>query len=261
MTRLIASDLDGTLFGPDHVPEPRTVAALNAAREAGIVTAAVTGRSHFGGTTLVVSTGAELDWFIGSNGGHRVNMASGRLEERLLFEPALLEEMSDVLPRALGDVGFGLEHEAGFSFDEAFLAVHPLSIEGVRRRSSAERILTDVGKWFVTHPDFEPREMVDRLRPYLPSELHVTTSGIAFVEITPAGADKGSALARLCAQLEIDAHDVVAFGDNHNDLTMIEWAGRGIAMGNAAEEVQAIADEITATNVEFGVAQVIERLL
>ena len=261
MTRLIASDLDGTLFGPNHVPEPRTVAAVNAAGEAGIVIAAVTGRSHFGGTELVTSTGAKLDWFIGSNGGHRINMANGQIEERLLFEPALLEEMSYRLPEALGDVGFGFEHDSGFSFDQAFLAVHPVSIEGKQRRSSAERVLTNVGKWFVTHPEFAPREMVDLLKPHLPADLHITTSGIAFVEITPAGADKGSAVARLCEQLGLTARDVVAFGDNHNDLTMLEWAGRGIAMGNAEPEVQAVADEICATNAEFGVAEIIESLL
>ena len=54
---------------------------------------------------------------------------------------------------------------------------------------------------------------------------------------------------------------MVAFGDNLNDLTMIEWAGRGIAMANAAEPVQAIADEVTSTNVEFGVARVLEELV
>ena len=57
------------------------------------------------------------------------------------------------------------------------------------------------------------------------------------------------------------AEEVVAFGDNHNDLTMLEWAGRGVAMANALDRVKETADEVTSTNVEFGVARVLEELV
>ena len=57
------------------------------------------------------------------------------------------------------------------------------------------------------------------------------------------------------------AEEVVAFGDNLNDLTMLEWAGRGVAMGNALDEVKAIADETTSTNIDFGVARILEELV
>ena len=90
--RLIATDLDGTLFGSDHLPAPRTVAAVNAVRDAGIDVVVVTGRSHFSGAPLAVSTGARLRWFIGSNGGHRLDYASGDLEERLVFGPEIVGE-------------------------------------------------------------------------------------------------------------------------------------------------------------------------
>ena len=100
----------------------------------------------------------------------------------------------------------------------------------------------------------------DRLQPHV-GHHHATSSGINFAEVTPHGADKGTALARLCAQLDIVAEEVVAFGDNLNDLTMLEWAGRGVAMGNALDEVKAVADETTSTNVEFGVARILEELV
>ncbi|MEQ8839968.1 MAG: HAD hydrolase family protein [Acidimicrobiales bacterium] len=66
--RLIATDLDGTMFGPTHEPEPPTVDALNAAVDAGIIVVAATRRSWFGGAALATGTGARLEAFIGSNG-------------------------------------------------------------------------------------------------------------------------------------------------------------------------------------------------
>lgn len=266
--RLIASDLDGTLFGSDHVVAPRTVDAVNAVVDAGITFVAVTGRSHFGGSQRAVSTGARLHWFIGSNGGHRLNYASGVLEERLVFDGDRLAEVMAQLPSAVGEVGFGCEHEAGFSWDERFLELYPVSVDGKSRRvvnaypthaSSATH--DDVGKLFVAHPEVNTVDLVDLVRPHVPADWAVTTSGVEFVEVTPPGADKGRGLARLCERLAVDAADVVAFGDNHNDLTMLEWAGRGVAMGNALTDVKARADEVTASNDEHGVALVLESLL
>ena len=66
---------------------------MNAAQAAGIICVAITGRSHMGGIPLATSTGAELDWFIGSNGGHRVNLRTREIEERLCFADADVAEL------------------------------------------------------------------------------------------------------------------------------------------------------------------------
>ena len=89
----------------------------------------------------------------------------------------------------------------------------------------------------------------------------MTTSGTTFVEITPPGGDKALGLGRLCDQLGVLRREVMAFGDNNNDISMLRWAGRGIAMANATEAAKAAADETTASNLDFGVAQVLESLL
>ena len=68
-------------------------------------------------------------------------------------------------------------------------------------------------------------------------------------------------MARLCDKLDIAASQVIAFGDNNNDLPMLEWAGRSYAMANATPDARAVADEVTSSNVEFGVAVVLEALL
>ena len=65
----------------------------------------------------------------------------------------------------------------------------------------------------------------------------------------------------MCARLGVAAEEVIAFGDNHNDIAMVTWAGRGIAMGNAHPALLAAVDEQTVSNVEDGVAKVLETLV
>ena len=81
------------------------------------------------------------------------------------------------------------------------------------------------------------------------------------IEVNAPEANKGSALMVLCEQLGIDRMESMAFGDGTNDITMIREAGIGVAMANAASEVLAVADRVTASNDEDGVALVIEELL
>lgn len=262
--KLVATDLDGTFFGADHRPLARNVEVANALGDKGIVVAAVTGRSWFGGYELATSTGARFDWFIGSNGGHRLNPSTGEIEERLLFDSAEVSDLLDTLDDTFDELGFGAEHHNGFWFSERFLNLYPRTPEGKPRMAYPTRDDLrddDIGKLFVSHPTITTMELVDMVTPYVPASMYATTSGTSFVEITPDGADKGSALARLCAGLGIDRSEVIAFGDNYNDLTMLEWAGRGVAMGNAEPAVREVADEVTSTNTEHGVAQVLETLL
>jgi hydroxymethylpyrimidine pyrophosphatase-like HAD family hydrolase len=81
------------------------------------------------------------------------------------------------------------------------------------------------------------------------------------VEIGPHGVDKAVALGWLATHLGLDRADVWAFGDGINDVDMLRWAGRGIAMANADEAVLAVADEVTMSNDDDGVAVVLERLV
>ena len=72
---------------------------------------------------------------------------------------------------------------------------------------------------------------------------------------------KGNALQAIAADLDIAAEEVVAIGDNHNDIGMLRFAGLGVAMGNAHDEVKAEADYVTLSNAEDGVAAVIEDII
>ena len=261
--RLIATDLDGTLFGSDHRPAPPTVDAVNAAADAGITVVAATGRSWFRGLDLATATGARLDRFIGSNGGHRMSVATRALEERLVFDTDVVRAVLSGVGDGLGDVGFGFELSDGMTWTERFVALTPRSLDGDRRPSSPtpDGRFGEVGKMFVAHPEVAGVDLVRLVEPLVPDEVNVTTSGVSFVELTPPGADKGAAVARFAATVGIEPEHVLAFGDNQNDLTLLEWAGHGVAMGNALDMVKDVADEVTTTNVDFGVARVINRIL
>lgn len=103
---------------------------------------------------------------------------------------------------------------------------------------------------------FEPQIAKD-----LEGRISVYTSTPFFLECMPPGIDKASSLDRLIKILKIDRQEVIACGDGHNDLSMIKFAGLGVAMNNADELVKAAADYITGSNDEDGVGQVIERFI
>jgi len=83
----------------------------------------------------------------------------------------------------------------------------------------------------------------------------------AFLEVLPPGANKVNGLQWLCRFFDLSAHQLIAFGDHLNDLEMIQWAGLGVAMGNASPRVKAVADIITDDNDNDGIAMVLEKLL
>ena len=81
----------------------------------------------------------------------------------------------------------------------------------------------------------------------------------SLVDVCAAGTTKGSGLAAVASLLGIDRDEVMAVGDNYNDREMLEWAGVGVVMGNASEEIRAAGFEVTGTNDECGLAQAIRR--
>lgn len=111
---------------------------------------------------------------------------------------------------------------------------------------------------FVADPDRAPRLLAVLQQRYA-GRLEVVPSQARFIELTDLGVSKGRALAALCRSLGIPREQVLAVGDNFNDVTMLQFAGIGIAMGSAPEAVKQIADAVVGTSEEGGVAEAIER--
>jgi|TARA_B110000483_G_scaffold21854_1_gene24890 Cof subfamily protein (haloacid dehalogenase superfamily) len=259
--RLIACDLDGTLFGPDHLLSQRTIAAVQHAVAAGIHVVAATGRST---TSAVPRLGpAEvITTAVCSNGSLIHDMLSSETI-RFPIDPAHVNRFFAALTAIDDRYAFCWETDHGNGWDESFgdiAAIHEDlgDVPGLATRPTGEHHTT---KLMVRHPEITQEALRDNLVPLLVDPLTVSTSGVQFVEVTGEGITKASALAHLCTDWGIDPAQVIAFGDNHNDAAMLTWAGHGVAMGNASIFATEAADEVIGTNAENAVAVFIESLL
>ena len=99
------------------------------------------------------------------------------------------------------------------------------------------------------------------LDPELYEKYSIMKSEPFFLEIMPKGVDKGEALAKLAESLGIDQSETMAFGDQANDLSMIKWAGCGVAMGNAIDDLKDNSQYVTASNDDEGIAKALEKLV
>jgi hydroxymethylpyrimidine pyrophosphatase-like HAD family hydrolase len=115
-------------------------------------------------------------------------------------------------------------------------------------------------KLLVRHDTLTSTELAEAAADVLDHAVDVTFStDSGLIEISARGVTKASGLAEVCRRLDLEAADVVAFGDMPNDVAMLRWAGHGVAMANAHPSALEAADEVTAPNSEDGVAQVLER--
>ena len=105
------------------------------------------------------------------------------------------------------------------------------------------------------------REMFAYFKELFGRNLQISFSRPEYLEFTNAEATKGNALAVLGQMLDISREEIIAIGDSHNDISMIEYAGLGIAMGNAIDELKHHADYVTKGNDENGVAEAVERFI
>lgn len=124
-----------------------------------------------------------------------------------------------------------------------------------------ELAATPMSKLIVCHPELSPPEILIRMSTLGVTGYESSHSGAPFLDVVAAGVSKAAGLEGLCQDLGIAASEVIAFGDAPNDLPMLRWAGRPIAVANAYPAVLAEIVERTASNDEDGVAIAIERLL
>jgi len=129
-------------------------------------------------------------------------------------------------------------------------------------RDPAELVAAPAVKLLVKQPSWVSDELLATVTGAVAGLAEVTMSApYGLVEIATGGVTKATGLAEVAAALGVDARDVVAFGDMPNDVSMLAWAGRAVAVANAHARVHAVADEVTGSNADDGVAAWIETLL
>lgn len=260
--RLVALDLDGTLLDPTGHIRPRSVAALEAARDAGWWVVAATGRPPHMATDLL---GATTNAFSHGVMGNGTMICSFPGPQTLLERTFGADVARDVIGRLRSHdprFGFALATDTGFAHERGFVerlpALHGLGDPDADVLNLEGSVAV---KLMVFHHDRSAHELLTALPELLSADLQVSHLGADAVEIGPTGIDKGTGLAWLCHHLGLTAADVVAFGDEYNDHSMLQWAGHGVAMGNADAITQSLANEVAPSNAEDGVAVVLERLL
>ena len=261
--RLIACDLDGTLLSKAPPIPERNVSALRRAAELGIELVLVSARAPRGMRAIVEELGIEGP-AICMNGALVYDFSSESVLRYLPIEIGILRNIVGTLRRHLPGTVFHWELPSSFGREEAYEALSPLkTFDKVALRTVGDplEVAEAVGKLVARHPDHDSASLANALSDLLTPDLVLTISGPTFIEISAAGATKAAALEWWCTERGISAEEVIAFGDMLNDIPMLTWAGRSVAMANAHPDVKVIADEITGSNVDAGVAQTLEPIL
>ena len=273
--KLIAFDLDGTLFDDRKQLPQENIAALRAAGDAGIHLVPATGRILQGLPDQLLQLGL-FRYFIFANGASVYDLDT----ETQLFSACIPPELAvricehmDTLPVLYdcyrGEWGFMTQWMYEAAPD--FFALEPEILKLVRRlRKPVPELKENIRKVDVPLEKlqmyFRPEQVAERERqllelPRLFPEIAATSSLKNNIEINSIKAGKSRALLELCAQLGIAPEDTVAFGDGLNDADMLEAAGYGAAMENAADAVKQKADAVIENNNDAGVGKEIFRLL
>lgn len=265
--KLIALDLDGTALAPGNVIAPETREAVVFARSRGCRVVVSTGRIC--GEAAEFAADMDTDDLMVTAGGACISRLSTRtciertsicwesavraaaaveriglsamiyVGERLLLTPYCDLDFS----RTKSNEGFLVSKEVLPSCAE-YIAQHKVAVDKIFCRSTTPGMLDYVRDCLLTTEN-----------------LRVTSSGSDNVEIMAPTVNKARALEKVAAAYGTDLAHTIAIGDSPNDIEMLEAVGMPVAMGNAADEVKAIARKITATNAEHGVARAIYDLL
>ena len=248
--RLVALDIDGTLVDYDGVMPNSLKLAVQRVLAVGIPVVIATGRSWPGTRPIVEALNLPAGEHVCSNGAVAVSYPEGQITKAITFDPApIIAAVRREAPTALiavedPDASFRLS--ADFPVGElngpqrvvsiAELAAHPVTRVVVRDPSSTEETFVALAQRLGLQG------------------VGYFVGWAAWLDICPEGIDKAHGLTDVCKSLGIAAKDVLAIGDGRNDIAMLKWAGRGVALGDATDDVKAAADHVTADFAADGTA-------
>jgi Cof subfamily protein (haloacid dehalogenase superfamily) len=262
--RLIATDLDGTLVRTDGEISARTRSALAAAEDAGLVVVFVTGRPPDVMKAVSDATG-HRGLAVCANGASIYDLHTEEVIEEFPMEAEVARALTTAIREVLPDVAFAVQNGKQFTREPDFRA--PFELPPDEIVSELDHLLAGpVVKLLASHHTLNAAELRAETEHVVGelAELLTITFGNpdgGMVELSAAGVTKAFGLERLAGEQSITAAEVMAFGDMPNDIPMLVWAGHAVAVANAHPDVMAVADEVTASNDDDGVALVIERVV
>jgi len=269
--RLLASDIDGTLLNPQFQISEGDLSALRRAHAAGIEIVLVTGRRHTFALPIAQQLGFDL-WLISSNGAVTRSLA-GETFHRDLMPREVCHELCGAMQDFRGNTVLTFDKETKGAIVLEHLNDLNASIRRWLEKNMAYiEFVAPIENALTTDPVQamfcgSTARMVEALRALEEAGMdnRVTVlrteypaRDLSMIDVLNAGCSKGHALERWAAHRGYRREEVMAIGDNHNDVEMLEFAGHPVIMGNACEELRARGWKITRGNHECGVAAAVE---
>lgn len=271
--KLIATDLDGTFVNDQKQLIDENVQAFAECAAQRIQIVPTTGRTIVGVQDEIKNLPG-VQYVITSNGATIVDLKSGTIISKCLMKPEIVVKIMELAQNSEDDIMYdayvdGIGYTKQEFWDNLLHYVpNPAILDLVRKTrkpvpNSIEYIkglnvdIEKINLFFVTE---EARVRMRKVLAEIP-EVIVSSSLPNNLEINAAGADKGGALLRLAELLGIRREETMAFGDGENDISMLQMAGFGVAMENAEPHIKAVADHITVTNNEAGVAVALRKFV
>lgn len=253
--RLVALDIDGTIVDAFDQPDPAVYAAVQQVLDAGVPVVLSTGRSWLGTEPVFERLGLPRGWAVCSNGAVVVKYPPLELHQAKTFDPAeSIKKVTELAPKAViavEELGFGWRASAPFPPGELHGEFRYESIEELSSRPVTRIVIRD--------PASGERQFAEMANQLGLHEVSYFIGWSAWLDIAPSGVDKAAGLTQVCEALGLEAADVLAIGDGDNDIEMLRWAGRGVAIGDATQTVKAAADAVTGTFAQGGAAMELDR--
>ena len=261
--KLIATDLDGTIVSHKGVITQRTIDAFTKAKDLGVHVFFVTGRPPrwMGEIREAFGFGAAIC----CNGAMLYDLMNDAVLEEWMIS---VDEQLEVVRRmriAMPEMSFAVESNDHYHREIAYIPKWDVGLDNVGVEKIEDAIsrpaLKVLGR--CSNLEFTSDEMVEVARRELQDLVTVTHSNPhdSLLEISALGVSKGMTLAKMAGRLGLTAEDCVAFGDNPNDFSMLEWSGRSYAMLSGHPDAQKYAKSVAGACEEDGVAIAIEKLL
>lgn len=255
--RVAALDVDGTLVDETNALSPAVRDAVLALAEAGVAIVVATGRAMPGTMEVVDRIGLQDGTAVTSNGAIVISYHPVEVLHSVTFDASeavrrVLEHVPDALV-AVEEVGVGYRVNAPFPEGEVSGRI---TIEDVDALVSEP-----VTRVVIRAPEHDAKEFAELVEGLGLTETNYYIGYTSWLDLAPQGVSKASGLELVCAKLDVAQADVLAVGDGFNDVEMLEWAGRGVAMGQAPEHVRAAADAVTGTVADDGLAAELARYL
>jgi len=246
--RLVALDIDGTVVDHDGALPEAVRKAVGRVLDADVPVVLATGRSWHGTRPVFDELGLPPGPSVASNGAVVVSYPPQEIRKAVTFDPReVIKRVVQFAPGtliAVEEIGRGYRLNGHFPGGDLTGEMIIESIEQLSARPVTRIILRD--------PDRSDEDFTSLAR-------HLGLQGVtyfvgwsAWLDIAPLGVNKASGLQDVADDLGVDPTDVLAFGDGRNDIEMLRWAGRGVAIGDAPEDVQQAADVVTDTFADGG---------